>query len=52
MEYRELPENVCEILLIELFQSISELLQKAAPDGFINSPFILRLNNSIKNIAG
>lgn len=41
MEYKELPENVCEILLIELFQSISELLQKVALDGFINSSLVL-----------
>lgn len=41
MEYKELPETVCEALLIELFQSIPELLRTAAPDGFTNSALAL-----------
>ncbi|MDQ6762141.1 MAG: hypothetical protein M3015_05885 [Bacteroidota bacterium] len=41
MEYTELSENICETLLIELFQSIPELLQTIAPDGFVNSPLTL-----------
>ena len=40
VEYEELPENVCEKLLIELFQSILELLQQIAPDGFASSPLV------------
>jgi len=34
MEYRELSEDICEALLIELFKSIPVLLQTVAPDGF------------------
>ncbi|HET7116544.1 MAG TPA: hypothetical protein VFI29_08645 [Hanamia sp.] len=41
MEYKELPEDICEALLIELFQSIPELLPTIAPDGFANSPLVL-----------
>lgn len=41
MGYKELPEDVCESLLIELFQTIPELLQKIAPSGFTNSPLVL-----------
>lgn len=41
MEYKELPEDICEALLIELFQAIPELLRTIAPDGFANSPLIL-----------
>ena len=41
MEYKELPEDVCEALLVELFQSIPELLQTVAQDGFSNSPLAL-----------
>jgi hypothetical protein len=40
MEYEELPHQVCDTLLIELFQSIPELLQKTAPNGFNNSPLV------------
>jgi len=38
--YIELPEKSCEELLIELFQSIPELLNQLAPDGFNNSKLI------------
>lgn len=41
MQYKELPQDVCEALLIELFQSIPELLQAVAPRGFANSPLTL-----------
>lgn len=41
MEYKELPEDICEALLIELFQSIPELLQTVAPNGFASSPLFL-----------
>ena len=40
MKYTELPDEICEALLIELFQSIPELLQTVAPNGFSNSPHI------------
>lgn len=40
MKYTELPDEICEALLIELFQSIPELLQAVAPNGFSNSPLI------------
>jgi hypothetical protein len=41
MEYKELPDDICEALLIELFKSIPELLQTVAPDGFANSSLTL-----------
>jgi hypothetical protein len=41
MEYNQLPDDPCETLLIELFQSIPQLLQSIAPDGFENSPLKL-----------
>lgn len=41
MEYKELPQDVCEALLIELFESIPELLQTVGPNGFTNSPLAL-----------
>jgi hypothetical protein len=41
MEYKELPDDICEALLIELFKSIPELLQTVAPDGFVNSSLTL-----------
>ena len=41
MEYKELSEDVCEALLIEIIQSTPELLQTAAPDGFANSQLTL-----------
>jgi hypothetical protein len=40
MKYKELPDEVCETLLIELFQSIPELLQQVAPDGFSHSQLV------------
>ena len=40
VEYSQLPEGVCKALLIELFQSIPELLQKVAPEGFANSSLV------------
>ncbi|MCW3108045.1 MAG: hypothetical protein JWQ09_2551 [Segetibacter sp.] len=41
MEYKELPEDIYEALLIELFQSIPELLQTITLNGFANSPLTL-----------
>ncbi len=41
MEYKELPDDICESLLIELFHSIPELLQTIAPGGFENSQLFL-----------
>lgn len=41
MEYKELPDDICEVLLIELFKSIPELLQTVTPDGFANSSLTL-----------
>lgn len=41
MEYTELPEEICEALIIQLFQSIPELLRTVAPEGFSNSQFTL-----------
>lgn len=40
MKYTELQDEICETLLIELFQSIPELFQAVAPNGFSNSPFV------------
>ncbi len=40
MNYTELPEDECERLLIELFQSIPQLLQQVAPGGFANSDLV------------
>jgi hypothetical protein len=37
MKYTELPTNICELLIIELFQSIPQLLNEVAPNGFNNS---------------
>lgn len=40
MKYIELPEEECEGLLTELFQSIPQLLQQVAPNGFANSVLV------------
>ncbi len=41
MQYKQLPETICEALLIELFQSVPQLLQTVASDGFANSQLVL-----------
>lgn len=40
MKYEELPEEVCEQLIIELFQALPDLLQQVAPNGFSNSELV------------
>lgn len=40
MKYEELPEDVCEQLIMELFQALPELLQQVAPNGFNNSELV------------
>ncbi len=37
MKDTELPANICELLIIELFQSIPQLINEIAPNGFNNS---------------
>lgn len=40
MKYEDLPEDICEELIIELFQALPEMLQQVAPHGISNSELV------------
>ncbi len=40
IEYKELPDDVCQLLIEELFRALPDLLPKVAPEGFSNSQLL------------